>query len=209
MGIANYEISWKNSEKEHLNAWSVYDRDKDVHFEVYPVTYSSGDYIPTFSSGLGDDYSIKLVDKLCEDLPDNIVHMVSKKESNVEQTREGYFMIYYENKEDLVTSCKVFWGVAEEIRERCEFPIYFQIIRTGNNASENPNHYEHGNYNGHIGPIRDTDKRYIIDYDDFLNSSLLAYYYYGYTYQDKNVLEEMTEEDIAWLIRVYPEIVDD
>ncbi len=199
LGIKNYSIAWTRGGGEHLGSWRVYDKDEDVHFEVFDVTSSGGDYIITISHYISDNYIQKLAERRAEDLPENIEYVSPVKENDYSEV--GSFIIHYSDLNNLKASCEVFWDYAAYIRSKDEVPLYFQTVPdAGNDRSESGIDYRVGSYSGHIGQDGHNDKRYEATPEEFMEHARNQYLAYGLIYQDVAVLSEMSQEDIQQVI---------
>lgn len=200
LGITNYEIAHQRGGEVSFDSWLVYDKNEDVHFEVYETLTGSGDYIPTITSGIGSNYTEKLVERRACDLPENIDYLAPQKDS--EDPELGSFVIHYKNKDELETSCRAFWDCATHIRSKDEKPIYF-CVAMDTSVGTNPNSIDYSvwTYDGHVGPAQYDDNDYEDSCDSLIANALCPYITYGIAYQDAAVLQDIGEDNVPEYIR--------
>ena len=125
LGIKNYSISWfKHTNEYSSNAYSVYDEDADLDFDVYGLVGLSGDYILTFSRDISDNYGLKYLEKIDGSLPESFKYYKNGENSELVSFLGG-FEITYSNRTELDEACERLWMINNDLKGKTKYGIPF------------------------------------------------------------------------------------
>ena len=203
LGLKNYSIKMLPSDegKGDSFTWEVYDKDNDVSFDVYGSITGYGDYIPSFTMGIYDNYSENLYKKKSEELPEGVEYAQHGTDRNIEE-KDGFFVVNYTDTESLEKNCNAFWELAKEIRKFSKDPVQFKVKLAIPHDPEidkiyyPPLDFSMGDYYGQIGQKLNDEQESERSAEDLIGKVKLLYFTYGYTYRIPDVMEEMSDRDV-------------
>ncbi len=218
LGIENYSIEWfRHSNKYSKYAYTVYDKDADLEFDVYGVVGLTGDIILSFTRDISDDYVLKYLEKINGSLP-NTFKYYGKGDNREIISFYGGYIITYSNRAELDEACEKLWMINNALEEKHKYsiPFIFRYVDPDFTTQDSLMKYvidsSFCDYSGHIFKEKSDDDKYVQSLSQLKEEVESKYFTLGYVYNNPDILADLGDEDIEDFIDYGPVdvyIVDD
>jgi hypothetical protein len=202
LGIDNYSIDRFSHTNEYSGyAYTVYDKDADIEFDVYGVVGLTGDVVLSFSRGIYDNYALKYLDKINGTLPQTFKYYGNGDNRELISYYGGY-VITYSNRAELDEACEKRWMInnALEGKTRDSIPFKFEYVGPDFGGKDVLLSYvmdsSFSEYSGHLFEADYDDDDYVQSLSGLKEEVERNYFTLGYIYNYPDILADLGDDKI-------------